>query len=131
MEIFSGIKSGLYVPMKTGEITIGVISVESEKADAFDENDERLLTTLASQAAAADPERPPIRQTQRRAMESAVLSEVTGELAALKRRSGIAANHRKTASQESWMYGRVPFTFMMPHTRNSRLWPAHRPDQPP
>jgi len=39
MEIFSGIKSGLYVPMKTGEITIGVISVESEKADAFDENE--------------------------------------------------------------------------------------------
>jgi PAS domain S-box-containing protein len=83
MEIFSGIKSGLYVPMKTGEITIGVISVESEKADAFDENDERLLTTLASQAAAAIQNARLFRQTQRRAMESAVLSEVTGELAAL------------------------------------------------
>jgi GAF domain-containing protein len=81
--IFSGIKSGIYVPMKTGEIPIGVISVESEKADAFDENDERLLTTLASQAAAAIQNARLFHQTQRRAMESAVLSEVTSELAAL------------------------------------------------
>ena len=83
IEIFPGIKSGLYVPMKIGEISIGVISVESEKADAFDENDERLLTTLASQAAAAIQNARLFHQTQRRAMESAVLSEVTSELAAL------------------------------------------------
>ena len=48
-----GIQSGLYMPLKIGERTIGVISVESEKADAFSEQDERLLATLGNQAAVA------------------------------------------------------------------------------
>jgi PAS domain S-box-containing protein len=49
----AGIQSGLYMPLKVGERVIGVISVESEVPDAFTEQDERLLATLASQAAIA------------------------------------------------------------------------------
>ena len=49
----AGIQSGLYMPLKIGENIIGVISVESEVADAFSEQDERLLATLATQAAVA------------------------------------------------------------------------------
>jgi len=48
-----GIQSGLYMPLKVGERVIGVISVESEMPEAFTEQDERLLATLASQAAIA------------------------------------------------------------------------------
>jgi PAS domain S-box-containing protein len=48
-----GIHSGLYVPLKVGEHVIGVINVESETPDAFSEQDERLLVTLANQAAIA------------------------------------------------------------------------------
>jgi PAS domain S-box-containing protein len=48
-----GIKSGLYMPLRVGEQVIGVISVESEMPDAFTEQDERLLATLANQAAIA------------------------------------------------------------------------------
>jgi PAS domain S-box-containing protein len=48
-----GIQSGLYMPLKVGDRIIGVISVESELPDAFTEQDERLLATLASQAAIA------------------------------------------------------------------------------
>ena len=48
-----GIQSGLYMPLKAGERVIGVISVESETPDAFTEQDERLLATLANQAAIA------------------------------------------------------------------------------
>ena len=51
--VFSEIQSGLYVPIKVGERVIGSISVESEKKDAFTESDERLLMTLAGQAAIA------------------------------------------------------------------------------
>lgn len=47
------INSGLYMPLKIGERCIGVISVESHEPDAFSEQDERLLATLASQAANA------------------------------------------------------------------------------
>ncbi|HSB00894.1 MAG TPA: PAS domain S-box protein [Anaerolineales bacterium] len=49
----TGIQSGLYMPLKVGEQVIGVISVESETPDAFTEQDERLLATLANQAAIA------------------------------------------------------------------------------
>ena len=41
------------MPLKIGERVIGVISVESEEPDAFTEQDERLLATLANQAAIA------------------------------------------------------------------------------
>ncbi|HSL44771.1 MAG TPA: PAS domain S-box protein [Anaerolineales bacterium] len=50
---FEEIRSGLYMPLKVGERAIGVISVESEIPNAFSEEDERLLATLASQAAIA------------------------------------------------------------------------------
>ena len=48
---FPGLKSGLYVPIQTGGVPIGSIAVETEAGDAFTEQDERLLITLANQAA--------------------------------------------------------------------------------
>jgi putative nucleotidyltransferase with HDIG domain len=53
LETVPGIQSGLYVPIKTGERTIGVISVESEKPAYFTAEDEHLAVTLAAQAAVA------------------------------------------------------------------------------
>ena len=47
------ILSGLYMPLKVGDRVIGCISVESDKPDAFTAQDERLLATLANQAAIA------------------------------------------------------------------------------
>ena len=53
LKIDPEIHSGLYIPIRTGDRTIGVISIESESEDAFTQQDERLLTTLASQVAVA------------------------------------------------------------------------------
>jgi len=53
VDTYAGTMSGLYMPLKISENTIGVISVESEAADAFTAQDERLLATLANQAAIA------------------------------------------------------------------------------
>ena len=50
---YSEISSGIYVPLKVGERVIGSISVESEIENTFSEHDERLLETLAGQAAIA------------------------------------------------------------------------------
>jgi PAS domain S-box-containing protein len=50
---FPGINSRLYVPLKSGDRLLGVISIESEKPDAFSQADEHLIATLASQAANA------------------------------------------------------------------------------
>ncbi len=53
LEIFPGLKSGLYVPLQAGDRLVGIISIESETSDAFSEADERLTATLANQAAIA------------------------------------------------------------------------------
>jgi PAS domain S-box-containing protein/putative nucleotidyltransferase with HDIG domain len=53
LETFPGLQSGLYVPIKIAERVIGVISIESERPQAFNESDERLAITLAAQAAIA------------------------------------------------------------------------------
>ena len=53
IDTHAGIQSGLYMPLKVGERAIGVISVESEASNAFTEQDERLLATLANQTAIA------------------------------------------------------------------------------
>jgi PAS domain S-box-containing protein len=52
-ETLSGMQSGLYVPIKLGERVLGVISIESERPNAFSAADERLTSTLANQAASA------------------------------------------------------------------------------
>ncbi|HEU0050121.1 MAG TPA: PAS domain S-box protein, partial [Nitrososphaera sp.] len=50
---YQDMQSGLYMPLKIGGVSIGVISVESEEPEAFTEQDERLLATLANQAVIA------------------------------------------------------------------------------
>jgi putative nucleotidyltransferase with HDIG domain len=50
---FDGMNSGLYIPMQTHNQIIGCISVESDQVNAFTEDDEHLLITLATQAAEA------------------------------------------------------------------------------
>jgi PAS domain S-box-containing protein/putative nucleotidyltransferase with HDIG domain len=50
-EVEPGLQSGLFVPMKIGNQIMGVISIESEFPEAFTEADERLISTLAAQAA--------------------------------------------------------------------------------
>lgn len=51
--LYPGIKSGVYVPISIGEEVLGVLAVESETLNAFSEHDERLLMTIANQAAVA------------------------------------------------------------------------------
>ncbi|MCK4636601.1 MAG: GAF domain-containing protein, partial [Methanomicrobia archaeon] len=49
----SDVMSEICVPLKIGKKVLGVIDAESEELDAFSELDQRLLETLASQAAIA------------------------------------------------------------------------------
>ncbi|MBZ5587185.1 MAG: PAS domain S-box protein [Acidobacteriia bacterium] len=48
-----GMRSELCVPLRVGNRIVGVIDVESWRPDAFTEDDERVLGTVASQVAAA------------------------------------------------------------------------------
>jgi PAS domain S-box-containing protein len=53
IETFPNIHSGIYAPIKIGDRVFGSIAVESTLRDAFTEADQRLLFTLATQAATA------------------------------------------------------------------------------
>jgi PAS domain S-box-containing protein len=70
------VNSELCVPLKVGGKTIGCINVESEIHNAFSEHDERLLTTLANQAAVAIENARLFEETRRHAIRQAALNEI-------------------------------------------------------
>ncbi len=75
--------SYLGVPIITNKQAIGVISVQSiQQEGRFDENDIRLLTTLASNVGVAIEKARLYDETQRRAREAAAIAEVGREISA-------------------------------------------------
>jgi HD-GYP domain-containing protein (c-di-GMP phosphodiesterase class II) len=80
VDTYPGLQSGLYVPIKVGDRAIGSIAVESELPNAFDENDERLLMTLAAQSGVAIDNARLFMKLQERADEFALLYETTRDL---------------------------------------------------
>jgi GAF domain-containing protein len=96
---YPGIHSGIYVPIRAGDRTIGSIAVESETADAFTEQDERILTTLASQAAVAFENARLYQEALRAAERRAILHRAGQEISAasLDLESVYASIHRAAA----------------------------------
>jgi HD-GYP domain-containing protein (c-di-GMP phosphodiesterase class II) len=80
-ERFSGTtgttKAEVCVPMKIGERIIGVIAAESPTPNVFDENDLRLLSTLAHQVAATVERARLLNETEQRLTEISDLFELT------------------------------------------------------
>jgi len=75
--------SYLGVPIKSGKETIGVVSVQSTtEEDVFDDDDLRLLMTIAANAGAAIHTAQLHAETQRRAREMATLAEIGNDIAA-------------------------------------------------
>ena len=79
---FPNMLSGLYAPIWAGGRVLGCISVESDQRQAFTDADERFLTTLASQAAAALENARLFGEAQQRVSESLALYEFTRDLSA-------------------------------------------------
>jgi GAF domain-containing protein len=99
IQLQSGMRSELCVPLKVGERVIGVINAESARPNAFSEADERLLATVAGQLAIAmDRLRTEAagRLSRLRAAESrAILFQVSRELSgSLDPERVYAATHR-------------------------------------
>jgi PAS domain S-box-containing protein len=93
VETFAGLHSGLYVPIKTGDRVIGVISIESEKENAFSKSDEQLTTILATQAAGIFENARLYEDTFQRAVElEKRVSERTAQIEATKRRLELATH---------------------------------------
>ncbi len=81
IETFPEIRAGLYVPIKAGETAVGCISVESAILNAFDEYDERLLTTVAAQAAIAFENARLFNETRHWASQMQALAQIGAVLA--------------------------------------------------
>ncbi len=77
VEIWPTIRSGMYVPLKIGERTIGCLSVESERGNAFTETDEWLITTLATQAASALENARLFEETRQRLAELEAVTKIS------------------------------------------------------
>lgn len=82
VEAFAGMRSGMYVPIRLGKRMLGVIAIESERENAFTEADERLLTTLAAQAAVAFENARLYQEAVRAAERRAVLHRAGQEIGA-------------------------------------------------
>lgn len=96
---FPEIRSGVYVPIQAGGRTIGSIAVESEVPDAFTEQDERILATLASQSAVAFENARLYQEALHAAERRAVLHRASREIAAasLDLEAVYASIHRAAA----------------------------------
>lgn len=76
------IQSELVVPIKVDDKVLGLLNVESEQKDAFNENDVVLLTIIADQLAVAIQKVRLFEITGRRAAELEVLSVISAQLRA-------------------------------------------------
>lgn len=82
-------RSEAVVPIKSKEVVIGVLDVQSEKLNQFDQSDIDILQSLANQLAVA--------------IENAQLYEQAGQLAALEERQKLARELHDSVSQA--LYG--------------------------
>ena len=76
------VTSAIFAPMRIGERTIGVISVQSVQPHAYTERDRDLLVAIAEQAAIAVENSQYLQRAERRAIELKSLADVARALAA-------------------------------------------------
>lgn len=91
VDTYPGLRSGLYVPMKLGGYTIGVVSIESEQPNAFSEADERLVATLANQASIALENARLFEETRQRVTELETVNRISIALRAISKQEEMLA----------------------------------------
>lgn len=91
VETEPGIQSGLYVPLKVGDRVIGVLSIESEKLNAFSKENEYFVETLTAQAATALENARLFQERQQHVIELETLNRVSVALRAASNQDQILA----------------------------------------
>jgi PAS domain S-box-containing protein len=81
LEVTSGIRSELCVPIISRNQVIGVINTESKKPNAYSDRDERVLTTIANTLATATDKLRAFDEAQQRATEVEALYQASRSLA--------------------------------------------------
>lgn len=76
-------RSGIYIPLLTGDAVLGVISIQSRIPSAFTNNDMRVLSLIADQAAIAIDKARAYSAARRRAAQLATIGEVSRQVTAI------------------------------------------------
>lgn len=76
-------RSGIYIPLLTGDTVLGTVSIQSRAPHAFDSDDLRLLSLIADQAAIAIDKARAYAAARRRAAQLATISEVSRQVTAI------------------------------------------------
>lgn len=76
-------RSGIYIPLLTGDQVLGTISIQSRQPNAFDTDDLRILSLIADQAAIAIDKARAYSAARRRAAQLATISEVSRQATAI------------------------------------------------
>jgi sigma-B regulation protein RsbU (phosphoserine phosphatase) len=79
-----GARSGVFVPLLSRGCALGAVVVQSRAPNAYDEDDQRLLTIIANQAAAAFENARLLEQAQRRADQLELLAGVSQRINVLQ-----------------------------------------------
>jgi len=77
-------KSGLFIPLIAGTATIGVIAIQSRQSGRFSEEHQRLLTSLANQAAWAIRNAQLLEHAERRAEQLRLIGGVTAQISSVQ-----------------------------------------------
>ncbi|MGC8873576.1 MAG: GAF domain-containing protein, partial [Chloroflexia bacterium] len=85
------VRSEMCAPLRIGDRILGVIDVESVQPDAFSEEDERFLSTVASQLAAAIERVRSLQEARTRAENLAIFAQVETALRRPTTRAGTLA----------------------------------------
>jgi len=80
IEIASGIRSELCVPIRVSDRIIGVLNVESKRANAFDDGDERFLVTIAGGLGSALERARLFQAEQKRIRELEIINHLSASL---------------------------------------------------
>jgi sigma-B regulation protein RsbU (phosphoserine phosphatase) len=80
IEVGSNVRSELAIPLSYRGEFLGVLNVESDQTDAYNENDEELLGTLGGSLAAIMANARLLEQIRRQADNERLLYEVTGKI---------------------------------------------------
>ncbi|GAC1326450.1 MAG: hypothetical protein NVSMB22_17360 [Chloroflexota bacterium] len=83
--------SGIFVPMNTGNRTIGALTVQSNRSHAYTEDDVQTLSVIASQAAVAIENARLFSEQQRRVVELQVIQTIVQRITPLHDFPAIAA----------------------------------------
>ena len=76
-------RSGVYIPLLTGDEVIGTISIQSREPNVFDTEDLRILSLIADQSATAIDKARAYNAARRRAAQLATISEVSRQITAI------------------------------------------------